>query len=211
MSHFVLRSVNEAFNSGLFLNPRTLGHIILLPKGNKPRKYIRNWRPISLLNVSYKLASASIANRIKNMLPHVINEDQTGFVPGRYIGENIRLIYDLMQYTESNDIPGMLLLIDFEKAFDTVSHQFILRTLEFFNFGPDIKRWFSSLYNNASSSVIINGHVSNSFLIDRGCRQGDSLSPYLFVLCVEILALMIRKNEKINGIVINDISFTICR
>jgi hypothetical protein len=134
LSQFLLRSANTAFKKGSFLNSRTEGHIILLPKCNKPRKYIRNWRPISLLNVSYKLVSASIANRIKNMLPRVINEDQTGFVPGRYIGENIRLMYDLMQYTELKKISGMLLLIDFEKAFDTVSSCFHLKNLEILQF-----------------------------------------------------------------------------
>lgn len=204
LSQFLLRAVNTAFTTGTFLKPRTEGSIILLPKGNKPRKFIRNWRPISLLNVSYKIGSASIANRIKNMLPFVIHEDQTGFVPGRYIGENIRLIYDLMHYAELRNIPGMLLLIDFEKAFDTISHDFILRTLKFFNFGPDIIQWFSSFYSNASSSVIINGHISKSFSINRGCRQGDSLSPYLFVLCVEVVAIMIRKNESIKGFQIDD-------
>ena len=94
-----------------------------------------------------------------------------------------------------------------EKAFDTVSYHFILKTLGFFNFGPDTRQWFSCLYNNASSSVIINGHVSKSFIIDRGCRQGDSLSPNLFVLCVEIVALMIRKNENIRGVQVDDIEF----
>ena len=91
------------------------------------------------MNVSYKLASAAIANRIKNVLPHLINEDQTGFVPGRYIGENIRLIYDILHFTELNHLGGMLLLIDFEKAFDTVSHDFILKTLNLFNFGLTFK------------------------------------------------------------------------
>ena len=209
LSMFLLRSINYAFKKGSFLNTRTEGNIILIPKGNKPRKYIKNWRPISLLNVSYKLASTSIANRIKGMLPHIINEDQTGFVPGRFIGENIRLIYDLIQYTDLKEIPGMLLLIDFEKAFDTVSHDFISKSLEFFNFGPGIIKWFRTLYSNASSRVIINGHLSNAFAINRGCRQGDTLSPYLFVIAVEILALMIRKNKLIKGIKIDDVNLNV--
>jgi hypothetical protein len=112
-------------------------------------------------------------------------------------------------YTEVNNIPGMLLLIDFEKAFDTLSHKFILETLKAFNFGTNIRRWFGTLYENASSSIIINGNISKPFQIQRSCRQGDPLSPYIFVLCAEILSLMIRQNRDINGISIKDIHFKI--
>lgn len=90
---------------------------------------MKNWRPISLLNVVYKIGSGCIAQRMKTIISSIISTDQNGFVPGRYIGENTRLVYDLMQYTENNDIPGLLLMIDFEKAFDSVSWKFIDKTL----------------------------------------------------------------------------------
>ena len=86
---------------------------------------MKNWRPISLLNTVYKIASGSIANRVKTYLDKIINPDQTGFIKGRNLAENIRTIYDIMQYTEDENIPGFLLLIDFEKAFDSVSWSFI--------------------------------------------------------------------------------------
>ena len=82
---------------------------------------MKNWRPISLLNVVYKLASLVIANKIKTQLSSLIHEDQKGFTAGRYIGENIRLIYDILFETKKQDIPCMILSVDFEKAFDTVS------------------------------------------------------------------------------------------
>ena len=91
-----------------------------------------------MLNITYKIASASIANRIKTVLPSIISDDQKGFMKGRYIGENIRKIYDLMQYTEKENIPGMLLTVDCEKAFDSISWSFLHKALVFFNFGPDI-------------------------------------------------------------------------
>jgi hypothetical protein len=209
ISGFYLRSLNEGFRNGKLTNVQKAGHITLLPKGDKPRQFLKNWRPISLLNVSYKLAATCIANRLKSVLPLLISEDQTGFVPDRFIGENIRLLYDLLKYTDVKNIPGMLLLIDFEKAFDTVSHKFILETLKSFNFGTDICRWFRTLYENASSSIIINGNVSKPFQIQRSCRQGDPLSPYIFVMCAEILSSMIRQNRDINEISIQDIHFKI--
>ena len=101
------------------------GVITCIPKGNKDKSYLKNWRPISLLNVSYKIASSSIAFRIKNILGKIINDDQTGFLPGRLMATNIRLVYDLLFYSEKNNIPGLLLLIDFAAAFDTVSWKFM--------------------------------------------------------------------------------------
>ena len=96
-----------------------------IPKENKCRNALKNWRPITFLNTIYKIASGSIASRIKTVLDKLISTDQTGFIKGRYIGENTRLVYDLLQFTEENNIPGLLLLIDFEKAFDSLSWSFI--------------------------------------------------------------------------------------
>ena len=125
-----------------------------------------------------------------------------GFLSGRYIGENIRIIYDLISYADYKDIPGILLFIDFEKAFDCVSHDFLWNVLHFFNYGDNIIKWIKLLYANSASSVLINGCLTSRFNIKRGCRQGDPLSPYLFLLCAEILGMLVRKSHKIKGIVI---------
>ena len=152
------------------------------------------------MNVSYKIASSCIANRIKTVLDFLIHENQKGFLKGRFIGENTRMIYDVLQYTHDKNIPGLLLLIDFEKAFDSISWKFLFDALLFFNFGPDIIRWISVLYNKAKLCVIQNGIFSDFFEIGRGCRQGDPVSPYLFNICVEIMGHMIRQNKNIRGI-----------
>lgn len=206
---FVVRSLNYGFSIGELSVTQRQGIITCIPKGDKDKKYLKNWRPISLLNTSYKLASACIANRIKPYLYTLINEDQTGFLSGRFIGENIRTIYDVMFYCEKENIPGILLLIDFEKAFDSVAWSFINKVLDFFNFGPNIIKWFNVFYTNSCSSVIINGHMSDWFTVQRGCRQGDPLSPYIFILCAEILAILIRNNKNIKGIKIGSEHFLI--
>ena len=199
----LVRSINYAFTAGELSVTQKQGVITCIPKGNKDKAFLKNWRPISLLNVSYKIASASIAFRIKNILGNIINEDQTGFLPGRLMATNIRLLYDILFYTEKHHIPGLLLLIDFAAAFDTVSWSFMAKVLEFFNFGPSIRKWVTLFYTNVESCVTINGHMSEWFSLQRGCRQGDALSPYLFILCAEILAVLIRKNPGIKGIKIN--------
>lgn len=200
IGYFIVRSINYSYNIKEMSNTQKLGIITCIPKPDKQKEYLKNWRPISLLNCVYKIASGCIANRIKKTLDTLISKDQTGFIKGRFIGENIRLIYDIMQYTDINNMPGLLLLVDFEKAFDSVSWEFIQKVLSIFNFKDSIKCWIQTLYNNAESAVTQNGFISERFKLERGCRQGDPLSPYIFILCAEILAILIKSNPEIKGI-----------
>ena len=124
---------------------------------------MKNWRPISLLNTDYKIIAKCIALRLKRVLPSIIHSDQTGFLKGRYIGENIRLALDVIEYVNDNDLSGMMFLIDFEKAFDKLEWSFIFKTLKQFNFGDDLIKWVKVFYNNISSCVMNNGHASEFF------------------------------------------------
>lgn len=112
-----------------------------------------------------------------------------------------------MHFTEYNDIPGLLMLIDFEKAFDSISWNFIYKALEIFNFGLSINRWIKTFYNGIKMGVIQNGHISDYLYPERSCRQGDPISPYLFLLCAEILGIIIRNNKTIKGIVIDGVEY----
>ena len=192
--------MNEGFARGTLSVTQSQGVLSILPKGDKPREFLKNWRPIALLNTSYKLLSSCIANRLKSVLHFLIHENQKGFMKGRYIGENTRLIYDVLYETQNKKNPGILLLIDFEKAFDSVSWKFINNTLRFLNFGPDLIQWINVLNDNARLCVTQNGFLSQFFQIGRGCRQGDPVSSYIFNLCAEIMGLLIRQNKDIKGI-----------
>ena len=160
------------------------------------------WRPKTLLNVDYKILARIIATRIEPSLPSLIHSDQTGFIKGRYIGQNIRLLDDLMNFTNINKIPGILLSTDFEKAIDTLEWSFLHRALEIFNFGPKIRKWVSILYNDIESGVMNGGYMTNYFKVSRGVRQGCPLSPFLFVLAAEILALKLRHDSDCKGIIL---------
>ena len=138
------------------------------------------------------------------MLPYLINEDQTGFMANRFIGDNIRLMYDLISYVNKNKMSGMLLCLDFEKAFDSLDWEFMVKVLYAFGFGSDICQSVETCYKDIKSAVSVNRRMSSLFSIKKGCRQGDPTSPYLFFLCVEILTIIIRQNQNINGIVINE-------
>ena len=115
------------------------------------------------------------------MLHLLIRNYKTGFMSNRYIGNNIRIIYDVMYYSESRNIPGMFLKVEFEKAFQCIYWPFIHKTLGLFGFGEDIKRWTVVFYYN-KASVIVNGNASSSFPVNRSGRQRDPLSPYVILL-----------------------------
>ena len=191
---------NEAFRKGSFSVSQKRGTITLIPKGDENLTELKNWRPISLLNIDYKILSKVLARRMEKVLPKLVHSDQTGFVNGRFIGQNIRLLNDIMDYTDIEKLPGIFLFVDFEKAFDTVEWSFISKTFEVFKFGCNFKKWFSVIYNNIQSAVMNGGHMTEYFEITRGVRQGCPLSPSLFILTVELLALKIRQSPNCRGI-----------
>ena len=201
---FLIAALHYSFESGRLSISQRRGAIKLIPKKDAELYYIKNWRPITLLNTDYKIATKAIANRVKSVLPSLINYDQTGFMKGRFIGENIRLIDCIIQYASEKNIPGLLLFIDFEKAFDSLEWSFIFDTLRFFGFGDSIINWVKVFYNNTESCILNNGWASNFFETQRGVRQGCPLSPYLFILVAEVLAKAIRNNTNIKGIFVSN-------
>ena len=105
-----------------------------------------------------------------------------------------------MDYTKSENLPGILLSLDFKKAFDTLEWPYINRVLDILNCGEGVKRWISVFYANIETAVLNNGFATKWFKPSRGVRQGRPLSPYLFVLGVEILAAKIRQNNLVKAI-----------
>ena len=134
----------------------------------------------------------------------MIDRDQTGFQKNRFIGENITLLNSILSYTDIEKIEGLLLFIDFEKTFDTLEWSFIEKTLKYYNFGGSFILWIKLFYTDISSSIQNNGWSSDFFNLGRGVRQGCPLSPYLFILCAEILGAAVRRDKLIRGIQISD-------
>ena len=192
----VIASINYGFEKRQLSICQRRGIITLVPKKDKPTNLLGNLRPISLLNTDYKIATKAIAKRLEAVLPLLINADQTGYIKGRYIGENVRLISDIISYTAAKNLPGLAVFLDFEKAFDSIEWNFLFKVLDKLNFGPDFKNWIQTFYSNTTSCVTNNGYASDFFKLERGCP----LSGTLFVLGIEILALAIKKKPNIEGI-----------
>ena len=143
---FMARSINYGFYSGQMSVTQREGVIRCIPNEGKDKQFLTNLWPITLLNTVYKLASSCIAARLKTVLPKLIGEDQKGFLKGRYIGEHIRFLYDTLLCVHKLQLPGLLLMVDFEKALDSVAWSVIEKSLSRFKFGKDFKQWFSTFY-----------------------------------------------------------------
>ena len=139
------------------------GVISLLPKEDSNLLKLANWRPITLLNVYYKIASKVIATRFEKVLDLLISHYQTGPLKGRYIGQNIRLVNNVVNQTKVQNIPGILVQLHFCKAFDTIEWSFIKRSLALFNFGDSMQQWALIFYNNSERAVLNNGFCTNFF------------------------------------------------
>ena len=200
---FFMAAIKASYeNNSLSISQRQ-GLINLIPKKEKSPLLLKNWRPISLLNVDYKLIAKVIATRIKACLNFLIHRDQTGFLKDRFIGENIIKAISIIEYAEQENLPALLMFVDYEKAFDTVEWNYVEECLLYFNFSYTIINWVKILYRNITSCVANNGWFSDFFELSRGVRQGCPLSPYLFIISSEIFAISIRSNNKIKGININ--------
>jgi len=195
----VINALNEAYALGELSSSQKRAIITLMYKKGDP-ELLKNWRPISLLNTDYKIAAFVIANRLQNVLSKLISKDQSGYIRGRSIGTNIRLIDDVFEYVEKNKLDGAVVFCDFEKAFDTVEIPFVIKTLQKFKFGSGLQRWISMFYNNVNACVKCNNWISSSIKVKRGIRQGCPVSALLFVMVVEIMAINIRQNNSIKGI-----------
>uniref|UniRef100_A0A669D202 Reverse transcriptase domain-containing protein n=1 Tax=Oreochromis niloticus TaxID=8128 RepID=A0A669D202_ORENI len=203
LAPFLLQVFTESIENNTLPPTLTQGLLTLIPKPNKDLLFIDNWRPISLLNNDYKIMALILANRIKEVLDTIIDETQSGFMRNRHISNNIRLVLDLLDYSDLVPDNSFILFLDFYKAFDTIEHQFIFHSLEKFGFGEFFCKAVKTLYTNGNSSIkMINGSTPR-FDLKRGIRQGCPISPYLFLLCTQILATNI-SNSVVQGITIAD-------
>ena len=178
--------------------------IKLIEKKDKDKRFIKNWRPISLLNVDYKIISKALASRLKKVLPNLVSPQQTAYVKNRFIGKSGRLIADIIEITDILNKEGFLVTMDIEKAFDSLDHTFLISVLKKFGFGNNFVNWIETLISKQESCVINGGNTTQYFHLERGARQGDPILAYIFILALEVLSFLVRNNKDIKGLNIFD-------
>ena len=201
IEHIVMACYNESFKTGKLSNQQRSGVLTLLHKGKQlPRNEIGNWRPISITNTDYKIITKALANRLKQVIGHIICEDQNGYIKGRHSGIVIRAIDDVIEYADQNNMSGAIMALDYSKAFDSLSKDFMTDSLKLFGFGNSFIHWIKTITNDTVSCVSYCGWLSRWIPLKCGIRQGCPISPLLFILSCEILSCRIRQSKCINGI-----------
>lgn len=183
----LLNSIQYELLHGELSVERRRGIINLIPKKDEDRRRVGNWRPITLLNIDYKILTKAMATRLQSVLPGIIHGDQTGFIPGRCISENLRTIQDVIDFTNATSQLAFMAALDFKKAFDSVEWNFIFKALEKFGFGPIFIDSVQAIFRNIQSCTTNAGFTSDYFSPRHGVRQGCCVAPYLFLIAVEVL------------------------
>lgn len=177
--------------------------ISVLPKEGKDKLECGSYRPISILNVDYKLYTGILAKRLEKILPQLIHKDQTGFISQRQTYDNIRRSLHILNHIYQNKMEALLISLDAEKAFDSVNWSVLYKALERFGIHENFIKGIRTIYNKPVARIKINGYLTDTITLQRGTRQGCPISPLLFALYIEPLAQWIRQTKNIKGININ--------
>ncbi|MFS7950995.1 putative RNA-directed DNA polymerase [Helianthus anomalus] len=187
-----LRVLSDFHGSGSISTGCGSSFITLVPKKKDPQS-LADYRPISLVGVINKVISKILANRLKIVLQSVISNSQSAFLGNRFILDGPLIINEVCSWLKRSKKKALMLKIDFEKAYDNVSWSFVLDVMSQMGFGPRWCSWIQGVLSSARASVLVNGAPTFEFGWSKGMRQGDPISPFLFLVVMEALSCLINK------------------
>jgi hypothetical protein len=203
----MLQAWQWSLASDSLCSSQILSSIFLIPKKDKDKTHIKNWRPITLSNCDIKIITKAYAIRLNSVLDQIIHKSQSAYVPGRNIMDNIRTLNVCKRYAAKNNIDSVIVSLDAQKAFDSVDHRYLDCILEKYGFGDQFRKIFNLLYKDNKSTLLINGFQTSPLSIQRGVKQGDALSCGLFILALDPLIRNIDNNPEIDPIVLRSARF----
>ncbi|KAJ4747435.1 RNA-directed DNA polymerase (reverse transcriptase)-related family protein [Rhynchospora pubera] len=209
----ILKVVNSFYDGTLQLVKLNKACISLIPK-NKNAKLVTQYRPISLVNCSAKILTKMLTNRLELVMDSLIENTQAGFMKGRYILDNAVLAHEIIHDCKTSRQQGVIIKVDFEKAYDRVSWSYMDEVLTLRGFGNRWRGWIQSIFKSSLTCILFNGTPSIYFPCKRGLRQGDPLSPFLFNIAADTLARMFHRGRQaqiIHGLgpsILNNIPIT---
>jgi len=154
-----------------------------------------------LFSIFYKLASACITRRIKPVLARLIGKEQKAYLSENNIGSVVMNLINMIHFCNTKKKEALILLVDFQKAFDSINHEYIDKVLKLYGFGESIRRWVQLFFDKREAVILLGGHLSEKIFLKQGVPQGDVISPYIFLLVVEILSIKVNYTKNLTGIV----------
>lgn len=187
-----MRMFAEFHRFGKLVNGLNHSFVVLIPKKEEAIS-LKDYRPISLISCVYKILSKVLAARMSRFVNKIISDHQSAFIGNRFIMDGVVVLNEVINEARKKKMERLIFKIDFAKAYDSVEWSFLDNMLEFFEFDRVWRKWIMECVSTAHISVLVNGSPSGDFKMERGLRQGDPLSPFLYLLVAEGLSILVNR------------------